>query len=109
MDPVSGLPGIERLRADLERELTSGHGFGVALYLCALHGMGAYNEAYGEACGDAMIGWLARKLRDAIGERGTRLSPARRDVSRWWPAWPSASTTCRRWPPRPCSRSAKVS
>ncbi|MEA2147291.1 MAG: hypothetical protein QOG59_2878, partial [Solirubrobacteraceae bacterium] len=71
VDPVSGLPGIERLRSELETELTSGHGFGVALYLCVLHGMSAYNEAYGEACGDAMIGWLARKLRDTVGERGT--------------------------------------
>jgi response regulator RpfG family c-di-GMP phosphodiesterase/GGDEF domain-containing protein len=71
VDPVSGLPGIERLRGDLETECTSANGFGVALYLCVLHGMSAYNEAYGEACGDAMIGWLARKLRDAVGERGT--------------------------------------
>jgi response regulator RpfG family c-di-GMP phosphodiesterase/GGDEF domain-containing protein len=71
VDPISGLPGIERLRSDLEAELIGGHGFGAALYLCALHGMSAYNDAYGEACGDAMIGWLARKLRDAIGERGS--------------------------------------
>ena len=71
VDAISGLPGIERLRADLDDEL-SGHGhFGVALYLCALHGMTAYNEAYGEACGDAMIGWLARKLRDTVGRRGS--------------------------------------
>lgn len=70
VDPISGLPGTERLRADLERELGR-DGFGAALYLCSLHGMGAYNDAYGEACGDAMIGWLARRLREAIGERGS--------------------------------------
>jgi response regulator RpfG family c-di-GMP phosphodiesterase/GGDEF domain-containing protein len=70
VDPISGLPGIERLRSDLQAELTGPHGFGMALYVCVLHGLGAYNEAYGEACGDAMIGWLARKLRDAVGERG---------------------------------------
>src|SRR5579859_4063891 len=49
VDAISGLPGIERLRADLDAELR-GHGhFGLALYLCVLHGMTAYNEAYGEA------------------------------------------------------------
>ncbi len=71
VDPMTGLPGAERLRHDLERDLSGGDGFGVALYLCALHGMGAYNEAYGEACGDAMMAWLGRKLRQAIGARGT--------------------------------------
>jgi response regulator RpfG family c-di-GMP phosphodiesterase len=70
VDRVSGLPTAEALHSALERELHHG-GYGVALHICVLHGMAQYNEAYGEACGDAMISWLARKLRDAVEPRAT--------------------------------------
>jgi response regulator RpfG family c-di-GMP phosphodiesterase/GGDEF domain-containing protein len=69
VDPTTGLPGADRLGTDLERELSVG--FGAALHVCSLHGLGEYNRAYGDACGDAMVGWLARKLRDAVGDQGT--------------------------------------
>ncbi|HLJ04099.1 MAG TPA: HD domain-containing phosphohydrolase [Solirubrobacteraceae bacterium] len=70
IDRVSGLPGAERLHADLAAELADPDSFGVALHVCALQGMAQYNDAYGEICGDAMIAWLARKLTGSIGERG---------------------------------------
>ncbi len=70
VDRVSGLPSSERLHEAIEAELTES-GYGAALHICVLHGMAQYNEAYGEACGDAMIGWLARKLRDAVEPRAT--------------------------------------
>jgi response regulator RpfG family c-di-GMP phosphodiesterase/GGDEF domain-containing protein len=70
VDLVSGLPTVERLHDDLVQALGA-DGFGAALHVCILHGMGQYNDAYGEACGDAMISWQARKLRDAVGERGS--------------------------------------
>jgi len=71
VDHVSGLPDQERLRRDLERELAAELSYGAALHVCLLQGLGQYNDAYGEACADAMIGWLARRLRDAVGARGT--------------------------------------
>jgi GGDEF domain-containing protein len=70
LDPVSGLPGHDRLIADVERALGP-DGYGAAVHVCVLQGMGRYNDAYGEACGDAMIGWLARKLSDAVAGRAT--------------------------------------
>jgi response regulator RpfG family c-di-GMP phosphodiesterase/GGDEF domain-containing protein len=70
LDPVSGLPGHDRLLADIERALGP-DGFGAAIHICVLQGMGRYNDAYGEACGDAMIGWLARKLSDTVAGRAT--------------------------------------
>jgi response regulator RpfG family c-di-GMP phosphodiesterase/GGDEF domain-containing protein len=70
VDPISGLPPVERLHSDLEQELEDADSFGVAVHVCVLQGMAQYNEAYGETCGDAMIAWLARKLSGAVGERG---------------------------------------
>jgi hypothetical protein len=34
----------------------------------ALDGFKDYNDAYGDACGDALLAWLARKLAGAVGE-----------------------------------------
>lgn len=68
-DPVTGLPTHDRLLADLRGELDRGHE--VTLYLFALDGFKDYNSAYGDACGDALLGWLARKLRDAVGSYGS--------------------------------------
>ncbi len=68
-DPVTGLATHERLVADLRRELDGGNE--VTLYLFALDGFKDYNDAYGDVCGDALLGWLGRKLRDAVGAYGS--------------------------------------
>jgi GGDEF domain-containing protein len=69
LDPVTGLATHDRLLADLARELQSGSE--VTLYLFALDGFKDYNAAYGDQCGDALLGWLGSKLRDAVGSYGT--------------------------------------
>ncbi len=68
LDPVTGLATHDRLVADLKRELDGGSE--VTLYLFALDGFKDYNDAYGDVCGDALLGWLGRKLRDAVGSYG---------------------------------------
>ena len=68
VDHVTGLPTHDRLVADLRRELEGGSE--VTLYLFSLDGFKDYNDAYGDACGDALLGWLGRKLRDAVGSYG---------------------------------------
>jgi two-component system, cell cycle response regulator len=71
VDPVTGLPNSDKLLAELDGALgAEGEGRVLTLYLFALDGFKEYNEAYGEACGDALLGWLARKLRDAVGSYG---------------------------------------
>ena len=67
-DPVTGLPTHDRLVADLKRELEGGSE--VTLYLFSLDGFKDYNDAYGDVCGDTLLGWLGRKLRDAVGSYG---------------------------------------
>ncbi|MBV9607028.1 MAG: diguanylate cyclase [Solirubrobacterales bacterium] len=69
LDPVTGLATHDRLLADIGRELAGGRE--VTLYLFALDGFKDYNDAYGDQCGDALLGWLGRKLRDAVGSYGT--------------------------------------
>jgi two-component system, cell cycle response regulator len=68
-DAVTGLATHDRLLADVQRELESGSE--VTLYLFALDGFKDYNDAYGGVCGDALLAWLGRKLRDAVGSYGT--------------------------------------
>ncbi len=69
-DPITGLLGIERLQSDLtlkigdvDRRWT--------LYVFVLEGFKDYNDAYGDAIGDALLAWLARKLVDGVGSNGT--------------------------------------
>lgn len=69
LDPVTGLPTHDRLLVDLKGELDRGNE--VTLYLFSLDGFKDYNSAYGDVCGDALLGWLARKLRDAVGSYGS--------------------------------------
>src|ERR1700757_1108938 len=61
--PVTGLATHDRLLVDVQRELDGGSE--VTLYLFALDGFKDYNDAYGGVCGDALLAWLGRKLRDA--------------------------------------------
>ena len=70
VDPVSGLPTHERLVADLQEALDAADDRVLTLYLFSLDGFKDYNGAYGDACGDALLAWLARKLRDAVGSYG---------------------------------------
>ncbi len=68
-DPITGLPGVERLQADLRRVMVDpDHRW--TLYVFALEGFKDYNDAYGDAIGDALLAWLARKLSDTVGEQG---------------------------------------
>ena len=72
VDPVTGLAGLQRLDDDLELALARPlRDSRVALYAFVLDGLKPYNDSYGDACGDAMLAWLGRKLRDALEERAT--------------------------------------
>jgi GGDEF domain-containing protein len=68
IDPLTGLATHDQLLADLKVELDSDRES--TLYLFALDAFKDYNSAYGDACGDALLAWLARKLRDAVGSYG---------------------------------------
>jgi response regulator RpfG family c-di-GMP phosphodiesterase/GGDEF domain-containing protein len=71
IDRVTGLPNAETVRIDLDAALTERDDAPpLTLYVCALQGLKKYNDAYGDACGDALLAWLGRKLRVAIAERG---------------------------------------
>jgi diguanylate cyclase (GGDEF)-like protein len=70
VDPVTGLPTHDKLLADLQAEVDADEDRVLTLYLFALDGFKEYNDAYGGACGDALLEWLARKLRDAVGSYG---------------------------------------
>jgi two-component system cell cycle response regulator len=70
VDQVTGLATHEKLVADLQEALDAGDDRVLTLYLFSLDGFKDYNSAYGDACGDALLGWLARKLRDAVGSYG---------------------------------------
>jgi GGDEF domain-containing protein len=71
VDPVTGLPTHDKLVADLQAAVGAGEDHVLTLYLFALDGFKDYNDAYGDACGDALLEWLARKLRDAVGSYGS--------------------------------------
>jgi HD-GYP domain-containing protein (c-di-GMP phosphodiesterase class II) len=94
IDPVTGLPREERLHSEVSAAVADAQsgpaqsgpvdaqsglptpqqsgppeaGSGsVTLYRFALEGFRGYNDAFGETCGDALLAWLAHKLRDAAG------------------------------------------
>jgi GGDEF domain-containing protein len=71
-DTITGLPVPEQLHADLHRVLAdAGDERAWSLYVFALDGFKDYNDAYGDACGDALLAWLARKLAGAVGEHAS--------------------------------------
>jgi response regulator RpfG family c-di-GMP phosphodiesterase/GGDEF domain-containing protein len=70
VDSVTALPNVERLVLDLEHAIGEPAGRHVlSMYL--LHGIKTYTDAYGRACGDVLLSWLARKLEHAVGDRAT--------------------------------------
>ncbi len=71
IDPVTGLPNAETLHRDLEVALeATEERSSPVLFLLELQGLKKYNDAYGTACGDALLAWLGRKLRTAVADRG---------------------------------------
>jgi diguanylate cyclase (GGDEF)-like protein len=71
-DPITGLPEGARLQADLQHALDDVDSARVwTLYVFALDGFKDYNDAYGDPCGDALLGWLARKLSNSVAGHGT--------------------------------------
>jgi GGDEF domain-containing protein len=72
IDAITGLPDADQLQADLQTALApDSEGSPCTLYVFALDGFKDYNDAYGDACGDALLAWLARKLAEAVGEHAT--------------------------------------
>jgi two-component system, cell cycle response regulator len=70
IDPVTGLPSVEKLQADLEAAMAQPTPAPHWLYVFALEGLKRYDDAYGEEAGDALLTWLSRRLRDAVDRRG---------------------------------------
>ncbi|HEY1508593.1 MAG TPA: HD domain-containing phosphohydrolase [Solirubrobacteraceae bacterium] len=70
VDPVTGLANVHRLDEDLDAALTrSLRDSRVTLFAFVLDGLKNYNDSYGDPCGDAMLAWLGRKLRDVLDDR----------------------------------------
>jgi two-component system, cell cycle response regulator len=67
IDPVTGLPREDRLHLDVSATIADADSGPLTLYRFSLEGFRSYNDAFGEICGDALLAWLARKLRDAAG------------------------------------------
>jgi response regulator RpfG family c-di-GMP phosphodiesterase/GGDEF domain-containing protein len=57
------------LTEDLARVLADRREPRAVLSLHVLEGLKRYNDAYGRACGDALLSWLSSKLSHAVGER----------------------------------------
>jgi two-component system cell cycle response regulator len=68
IDPVTGLPREDRLHLDISAAIADAQTAPLTLYRFSLEGFRSYNDAFGETCGDALLAWLARKLRDAAGD-----------------------------------------
>lgn len=67
IDPVTGLPRADRLHREISAALEGAQSAPLTLYRFSLEGFRSYNDAFGDTCGDALLAWLARKLRDAAG------------------------------------------
>jgi diguanylate cyclase (GGDEF)-like protein len=73
-DPVTGLPGRPRFRADLDARLA---GDGTAtLLLARLDGFAAYDAAFGHRAGDALLVRLADELRRAVRDEAIAYRPS---------------------------------
>jgi response regulator RpfG family c-di-GMP phosphodiesterase/GGDEF domain-containing protein len=69
-DAVTTLPSSERMLRDLAQVLADRRRPRAVLSLYVLEGLKRYNDAYGRACGDALLSWLGHKLVDAVGDGG---------------------------------------
>jgi diguanylate cyclase (GGDEF)-like protein len=72
-DPVTGLPGRPRFRADLDARLTEGGP--ATLLLARLDGFAAYDAAFGHRAGDALLVRLADELRRAVRDEAVAYRP----------------------------------
>ena len=72
-DPVTGLPGRPRFRADLDARLAGGGP--TTLLLARLDGFAAYDAAFGHRAGDALLVRLADELRRAVRDEATAYRP----------------------------------
>jgi GGDEF domain-containing protein len=70
-DPVTTLPVARKLEEDLEEVLAADPPQPHWLHMFALEGLKRYDDAYGEHAADTLLRWLAARLRDAVGDRGT--------------------------------------
>ena len=70
-DGLTGLPNRRRLMVDLERAIAdSRHGRPRTLVFFDLDGFKRYNDTFGHAAGDLLLGRLAERLRVATATRG---------------------------------------
>src|SRR3954471_14411381 len=73
-DPVTGLPGRPRFRADLDARLADG---GSTTFLLArIDGFAAYDAAFGHRAGDALLVRLAAELRRAVRDEAIAYRPS---------------------------------
>jgi diguanylate cyclase (GGDEF)-like protein len=71
LDTLTNLPNGQQLRDDITAFLTARMGDEQrTLLIFDLVGFKKYNDSFGFACGDALLRRLARKLVEAVGERG---------------------------------------
>jgi len=71
IDPVTHLPSSDMLIDDLAMALDEQREqVRTVLSLYLLEGIKKYTDAYGHACGDVLLRWLGRKLKDAVGGDG---------------------------------------
>ncbi len=71
LDTLTGLPNGERLRDDVDVFLRDRAPVDrLTLVILDLVGFKKYNDAYGFACGDALLRRLARRLSESVGDRG---------------------------------------
>ena len=79
-DPVTGLPGRPRFRADLDARLADGGP--TTLLLARLDGFAAYDAAFGHRAGDALLVRLADELRRAVRDEAIAYRPQRHHLLR---------------------------
>src|SRR3954462_13879026 len=73
-DPVTGLPGRPRFRADPDAPLAAGGP--TTLLLARLDGFAAYDAAFGHRAGDALLVRLADELRRAVRDEASAYRPS---------------------------------
>jgi GGDEF domain-containing protein len=67
IDTVTGLPREDMLHREISTAIADAQPGPLTLYRFSLEGFRSYNDAFGDTCGDALLAWLSRRLRDAAG------------------------------------------